>query len=175
MALIGSHVSIEGGLWRAFERGQEMGCEVLQIFTKNQLQWFASPLPLRECERFYRAWRESGISAVVSHASYLINLAGDEAVRRKSVDALVQELQRCDALGIDRVVLHPGFHRQFTRQEGMKRVLRSLEEVLERVAHPQRLSLIEVMLPKADVPPLLSGIITRTTYLELLSEFPGAL
>lgn len=145
VALIGSHVSIEGGLWRAFERGQEMGCEALQIFTKNQLQWFASPLPLRECERFYRAWRESGISTVVSHASYLINLAGEEAVRRKSVDALVQELQRCDALGIDRVVLHPGFHRQLTRQEGMKRVLHSLEEVLEQTEALRVRILLETM------------------------------
>ena len=145
MALIGAHVSIEGGAWRAFDRARDLGCETFQIFTKNQLQWFGAPLPLGECERFYRAWRESGIRVVVAHASYLINLAGEEELRRRSVTALAQELQRCDALGIDRVVVHPGSHGRASREEGLERVRRSLEEVAVQAEGTSVRILLETM------------------------------
>ena len=84
MALIGAHMSVAGGLDKAFERADALGCESMQIFTRSQRQWQARPVSLQEAEGFYRAWQRSNVKAVVSHASYLINIASpDAAVRAK--------------------------------------------------------------------------------------------
>ena len=128
-----------------------MGCEVLQIFTKNQLQWFASPLPLRECERFYRAWRESGISAVVSHASYLINLAGEEPLRGKSMEALIDEIERCAHLGIEDLVLHPGAHLGQGLEKGFLNLTEGLRVVLDRTENTRVRILLENMAGQGTV------------------------
>ena len=110
MALIGAHMSVAGGLDKAFERADALGCESMQIFTRSQRQWQARPVSLQEAEGFYRAWQRSGVRAVVSHASYLINIASpDAAVRAKSAAALREEVERCRHLNIDDIVLHPGF------------------------------------------------------------------
>lgn len=119
MALIGAHVSVAGGLSRAFERGESLGCEAIQIFTKNQLQWKASPLSFQESERFFLAWRKSSIKEVVAHASYLINLAAEGELHKQSVEALFLEMERCDQLGIGKLVLHPGSSRGRSREEGL--------------------------------------------------------
>ena len=82
----------------------------MQIFTRSQRQWQARPVSLQEAEGFYRAWQRSDVKAVVSHASYLINIASpDAAVRAKSAAALREEVERCRHLNIDDIVLHPGF------------------------------------------------------------------
>lgn len=110
MALIGAHMSVAGGLDKAFERADALGCESMQIFTRSQRQWQARPVSLQEAEGFYRAWQRSGVKSVVSHASYLINIASpDAAVRAKSAAALREEVERCRHLNIDDIVLHPGF------------------------------------------------------------------
>lgn len=110
MALIGAHMSVAGGLDKAFERADALGCESMQIFTRSQRQWQARPVSLQEAEGFYRAWQRSNVKAVVSHASYLINIASpDAAVRAKSAAALCEEVERCRHLNIDDIVLHPGF------------------------------------------------------------------
>ena len=110
MALIGAHMSVAGGLDKAFERADALGCESMQIFTRSQRQWQARPVSLQEAEGFYRAWQRSDVKAVVSHASYLINIASpDAAVRAKSAAALREEVERCRHLNIDDIVLHPGF------------------------------------------------------------------
>ena len=110
MALIGAHMSVAGGLDKAFERADALGCESMQIFTRSQRQWQARPVSLQEAEGFYRAWERSNVKAVVSHASYLINIASpDAAVRAKSAAALREEVERCRHLNIDDIVLHPGF------------------------------------------------------------------
>ena len=110
MALIGAHMSVAGGLDKAFERADALGCESMQIFTRSQRQWQARPVSLQEAEGFYRAWQRSNVKAVVSHASYLINIASpDAAVRAKSAAALREEVERCRHLNIDDIVLHPGF------------------------------------------------------------------
>ena len=110
MALIGAHMSVAGGLDKAFERADALGCESMQIFTRSQRQWQARPVSLQEAEGFYRAWQRSNVKAVVSHASYLINIASpDAAVCAKSAAALREEVERCRHLNIDDIVLHPGF------------------------------------------------------------------
>lgn len=102
-------MSVAGGVTRAVERAVLHGCETLQIFAKNASQWRAKPLDAGEIDQFRRAVDAHGLTPVVSHASYLINLAtADPALRTQSVAALVDELDRADALGLAGVVLHPG-------------------------------------------------------------------
>jgi deoxyribonuclease-4 len=101
-------MSAAGGLHRAIERAEALGCEAIQIFTRNPLQWQGRSLSDAETEAFRRSLLASGIKSVLSHSSYLINLAGDDNVRRKSLVSLRAEMERCYQLGIDAVVLHPG-------------------------------------------------------------------
>lgn len=145
MALVGAHMSVAGGLWQAIGRGEEAGCEAIQIFTKNQLQWKAAPLSLSACERFYRAFAASSILAVVAHASYLINLAAPGTNWEKSLDALCDEIHRCDQLGIDELVLHPGSHLGKGRENGLELLTEGLERALERSAGTRVRILLESM------------------------------
>ena len=102
-------MSVAGGLPNAVERAAVHGCEALQVFTKNASQWRGRPLAVDEIERFRRRIEETGISPVVSHASYLINLATtDPALREQSIAAFIDELDRAEALGLLGVVIHPG-------------------------------------------------------------------
>lgn len=130
MPLIGAHMSVAGGLERAFERADALGCEAMQIFTRSQRQWQTRPVSLQEAESFYRAWQRSDVKSVVSHASYLINIASpDAAVRAKSATALREELERCYHLNIDDIVLHPGF----AMDGGVEAALSHVAETLLRL------------------------------------------
>ena len=120
MALIGAHISVAGGLHRAYQRADAAGCESMQIFTRNQRKWSNDPLSFREIEEFYRASKDSSVRKVVSHASYLINLGGNDHVRGKSEEALISELERCRHLSIDDVVLHPGFALESTGEAALE-------------------------------------------------------
>src|SRR3954468_21723487 len=92
---IGAHMSVAGGVSKAVDRAVLHGCEALQIFSKNASQWRAAPLDPAEVRRFRARVDETGIGPVVSHASYLINLATTLPVlRAQSIDALVEELDR---------------------------------------------------------------------------------
>ena len=102
-------MSVAGGLSNAVDRAVLHGCEALQIFSKNANQWRARPLEASEAKRFRTRVDATGITPVVSHASYLINLATTApALRAQSIDALNGELDRAHALGLLGVVLHPG-------------------------------------------------------------------
>lgn len=130
MPLIGAHMSVAGGLERAFERADALGCEAMQIFTRSQRQWQTRPVSLQEAESFYRAWQRSDVKSVVSHASYLINIVSpDAAVRAKSAAALREELERCYHLNIDDIVLHPGF----AMDGGVEAALSHVAETLLRL------------------------------------------
>lgn len=150
MALIGAHMSIAGGLWRSIERGEALQCEAIQIFTKNQLQWRAAPLRLSDCERFYQTWKRSQIRSVVGHASYLINLAGSDPVRCNSIQALVDEILRCEDLGIRDVVVHPGSHRGAGKEKGLKLLSEALSTILSETAETKVRILLETMSGQGD-------------------------
>lgn len=145
MSLIGTHVSVAGGLWMALERGDALGCESIQIFTKNQLQWRAAPLSSSTCERFMNAWRQSSISRVIAHASYLLNLASEGETRSRSITALADEIRRCDQLGIDDLVLHPGSHLGAGVETGRVLVAEALNHVISRTAGSRNRVLLETM------------------------------
>lgn len=102
-------MSVAGGVSKAVERAVVHGCEALQIFSKNANQWKANPLDPAQVRRFRRRIGETGIAPVVSHASYLINLATTfPLLREQSIAAFIDELDRADALGLLGVVIHPG-------------------------------------------------------------------
>ena len=145
MSLIGAHVSIAGGLWKAIERGESLGCEAIQIFTKNQLQWRASPISESVGSRFMAAWSRSAIKKVVAHASYLLNLASGKEKREKSVAALAEEIERCEALGIEDLVLHPGSHLGEGLEYGRELVAEGLKCALERTSGMRTRVLLETM------------------------------
>lgn len=151
MALIGAHISVAGGLHRAYQRADAAGCESMQIFTRNQRQWSNDPLSFREIEEFYRASKDSSVRKVVSHASYLINLGGNDHVRGKSEEALISELERCRHLSIDDVVLHPGFALESTGEAALARVSASILKVLEATSDIKVRILLETMAGQGSV------------------------
>jgi deoxyribonuclease-4 len=107
--LLGAHVSTQGGVTEAPARGRAIGANAIQVFTKTPNQWRERPLDPAAPRAFRAALEANGIRAVVSHDSYLINLASpDPALRRRSEASFVAELGRCEALGIPFVVSHPG-------------------------------------------------------------------
>ena len=106
---IGAHMSVAGGVSNAVERAVVHGCEALQIFSKNANQWKGKPLEAADIRAFRARIDETGIAPVVSHASYLINLATTfPLLREQSMAAFVDELDRAEALGLLGVVIHPG-------------------------------------------------------------------
>lgn len=123
-------MSVAGGIHNAFDAGARVGCDCLQIFVKNQRQWSAAPLTEADIEAYRTAERQTGLSPVVAHATYLLNLASpDASLRRRSVDGLILELRWCAQLGVPYLVLHPGAHMGQGVRPGIKRIVRSLNTV----------------------------------------------
>jgi deoxyribonuclease IV len=136
MPRIGAHMSIGGGLPRAVDRAVLHGCDALQIFTKSAGQWRARPLPPDEVRAFRRRTEQTGITPVVAHASYLINLATrDGSLRSQSMASFGEELDRAEALGLEGVVLHPGACTGGEDDAGLQLIGQSLRGVLK--ARPQ--------------------------------------
>ncbi len=130
MPRFGSHMSIAGGVSRAIDRGASIGCQSVQIFLKNNMQWQGAPLTTDEVQRFRQRCRETAIRPVFAHSSYLINLcAVKPSFLRKSIAALIDEVKRAALLGVPFIVLHPGSHMGKGEQHGLERVAESLVEV----------------------------------------------
>ena len=111
--MLGAHISVAGGLDLAPACGVAIGCEVIQIFSRNQRQWHAKPLREAEAEKFRGAFDASGLKSACIHASYLINLAAPDTVTwQKSIKTLTDELRRARMLGIPFVIIHPGAHKE---------------------------------------------------------------
>jgi deoxyribonuclease-4 len=132
MPRLGAHLSIAGGLPRAVDRAEASGCQALQIFTKSAGQWRARVLPADEIALFRRRVRQTKIRPVVAHNSYLINVAAaDRALRRKSTEALRDELDRAESLGLDGLVMHPGSYTSGTESGGLRLIADALAAILE--------------------------------------------
>jgi deoxyribonuclease-4 len=128
-------MSIAGGLALSLERGAALGCGAVQIFLKNQRQWAAPPLGAGEVRAFRSAHRSAGRPTVFAHASYLLNLAGPvDAAWRTAVDALTDELERGEALGLASVIVHAGSHMGAGHEGGLLRVAAAADEALRRTA-----------------------------------------
>jgi len=143
--LLGAHMSIAGGVDKAVLRGQRIGCQAIQVFTKNNIRWAAPPLKDETIERWYDNLQEAGIAMVVAHASYLLNLASpDDALWHKSLDALVLEMRRCDALSIPYLIMHPGAHTGSGEETGLRRIAQALDRTFERAPDAQVTVLLEI-------------------------------
>jgi deoxyribonuclease IV len=140
--LIGAHMSIAGGIHRAFDHGVKAGCRALQVFLKNNNRWQGKLLTENDRVLYREAQEKCGIRAVIAHDSYLINPASpDSALRHKSLEALIEEMRRANYLGIGGIVLHPGAHMGAGESTGIKRVVATLNQALGRVRPPVRLLL----------------------------------
>lgn len=128
----GAHMSISGGLYKAFARGEAVGCRCLQIFSKNERQWQAKPLSDDDVERFKMEQARSGIGPIIVHDSYLINLASPkDDLWEKSIAAFANELERCDQLGIPYLVTHPGAHTGSGCDAGLEREAEALNRLFD--------------------------------------------
>ena len=137
-------MSVAGGLPFAIARAQIHGCETLQIFSKNASQWRARPLPRDEIDTFRDAAKKTGISPIVAHASYLINLATtSEALRAQSIAALGEEVDRAEALGLLGVVLHPGARMAAPADQALSLISSALEQVLKARPRGKTMILLE--------------------------------
>jgi deoxyribonuclease-4 len=126
--LIGAHMSIAGGVYNSLTFGKELGCTTIQIFTKNNNQWKAKELTGEDVNKFKENQKKTGISPVVGHNGYLINLASPkEAIYRQSLDSMLIELKRAELLALPYLVIHPGSHLGTGEKAGIKKIARSID------------------------------------------------
>ncbi len=139
--LIGAHLSTRGGLHTAFDRAAEIGASAMAIFAKNSNQWKGKVLTDEDCAVFTG---KRTLKPVLTHASYLINLATTNPLfLEKSIAALIDELDRAERLGIHAVVLHPGAHIGAGARPGIDQIARSLDEVHRAIPNHRAVTLLE--------------------------------
>jgi deoxyribonuclease-4 len=139
--VLGSHLSVAGGLHKAVEKAAELGFDAVALFVRNQVQWRVPPLPEQAVATFKETRRRLGIRPVVAHASYLFNLACNHTIRAKSIDAMVADLQRCNRLGVEFLVLHPGSCPNL--EDGIARIADGLNEIMQRSGRGRAKVLLE--------------------------------
>ena len=125
----GAHMSTGGGAWKALERGAQIGCEIVQIFVKNNMQWFGKPYAPTDVALFSKELATKKISHVFGHAGYLINLGAEPCDNRsKSLQSLIQEIEFATQLGVPFLVLHPGAHLGTGEAKGLEQIVCGLDE-----------------------------------------------
>ncbi len=142
--LLGAHTSIQGGVAESIPLAEKLKFTAMQIFTKNSNRWFAKPQTKDEIEKFKNRLSTSRIKFVVSHDSYLINLcAKNPEILRKSRDAFIDELKRCELLGIPYLNFHPGTHGGQGEEDGIKIIAQSLNITHEKTPDYKVSSMLE--------------------------------
>lgn len=132
---VGAHISISGGIYKAIDRALEAGCGVAQIFTRNSNQWQGKSISSEDAKLFRDKFAASGLHEIVSHDSYLINLASPPGdIRDKSIKSFSDELKNCALLGIKKVVMHPGSHLNDPPEVGLKRIVEAFDYLFETSA-----------------------------------------
>ncbi len=163
---IGCHVSISGGIQNTFERADSLGCESLQIFTQNQRQWKSVEYDQSTLQNFHSERKQHHFDGVpiIAHASYLINLCAQEPEKlEKSRRAFIEELKRCDQLGIAGLVIHPGAHGGNGEEWGIAAIADSINYALD-VYNPQVQILLETTAGQG------TGIGSRFAHLKKIME-----
>ena len=139
--LLGSHLSIAGGIHNALIVAHRYGFDTVAVFVRNQRQWRTPPLTRRAAETFRRTRKKLRIGPVVAHGSYLINLAGSREVRGKSILAMREELNRCGRLGVQYLVIHPGSNED--PKAGIRLIADALNRVMDGCPHRRPKILLE--------------------------------
>jgi deoxyribonuclease-4 len=141
---LGSHVSASGGVDLALGRAEALDLESAQIFSKNERQWVAKPLDPGVVQHFHEEVARTGLTRLVVHDSYLINLASPKPeILEKSIPAFADELDRCDILGIPHLVTHPGAHTGSGVDAGIARFAQSLNEIFASMPDSKTITLLE--------------------------------
>jgi deoxyribonuclease-4 len=132
--LLGAHMSIRGGVSMAIERARSIRCTAMQMFVKNNMQWFARPLTSVEIRAFLNHVQRGELLSVFAHANYLINLAAtNPQFHANSIRALAEELVRADQLELPFLVLHPGAHLGAGEEAALKKIADSVDEVFRKI------------------------------------------
>lgn len=127
-------MSIAGGIYRAVERAVEVDCNVLQVFVKNSNRWKGKELTQEDVLQFRQARDQAELHSVVAHDSYLINLASpNRELWRKSILALLDEMDRSERLGLDYLVTHPGAHTGAGEEEGIRRIVDAIDRIHDEI------------------------------------------
>ena len=143
--LLGAHTSIAGGVSNSVDLADKLGFTAMQIFTKNNNRWFQKPLEEKEIEVFKSKLKESHIKFVVSHDAYLINLCAIKGeILKKSRAAFLDELERCELLGIPYLNFHPGAHLGAGEEDGIKLITESINVTHEKTKGYKVSSMLEV-------------------------------
>ena len=133
MPLLGCHLSIAGGYYKAVEAAAALKMDCVQIFTKNNNQWKGKALSAEDVALFRDALERTGIRMPCGHDSYLINLASPaESLWKQSLEAFVVEIERADALGLVGLVIHPGCCLESSEEEGLRRIILAIDEAFQR-------------------------------------------
>lgn len=142
--LLGAHTSTSGGVSKSVDLAEKFCFTAMQIFTKNNNRWFQKPFEEKEIEAFKTKLKNSKIKFVVSHDSYLINLCGtDKEMLKKSRIALIDELERCELLGIPHLNFHPGSHLGAGEDDGIKLITESINIVHDKTKGYKVSSMLE--------------------------------
>ncbi len=133
---LGAHISTAGGVYKAFKRADDVGCETMLVFTKSNRQWKAKPLTEQDIGAYKeKSGQFSNIRPVAVHASYLINIGSPkEDLWEKSFQALKIEVERCGALGIPLITFHPGSYVKSDEETGLDNISRGLRRLLDETA-----------------------------------------
>jgi deoxyribonuclease-4 len=132
--LLGAHTSIAGGVAMAIERAHSINCTAMQIFVKNNMQWFARPLTREEIRTFLEHQQRSELVSVFAHSNYLINLAATNGeFKANSIRSLCEELVRADQLELPFLVLHPGAHLGAGEEAGLEKIIVSINRVFRKI------------------------------------------
>lgn len=127
---LGAHMSTGGGVWKALQRGAEINCEIVQIFVKNNMQWFGKPHSPSDLALYANELAAQKLHAVFGHTGYLINLGAAPGPNRdNSIKSLIQEINLAGELGVPFLVLHPGAHLGAGEEHGIKQIVAGLDEV----------------------------------------------
>jgi deoxyribonuclease IV len=141
--IFGAHCSTAGGAYRALQRGIGINCEIVQIFVKNNMQWFGKPHGLEDLRLYANELAAGKLASVFGHTGYLINLGAPASENRdKSVKSLIQEINLATDLGLPFLVLHPGAHLGTGEAAAIKQIAAGLDEVFRATRHsPVRIAL----------------------------------
>ena len=127
-------MSIAGGVHIAIERARSIDCTAMQMFVKNNMQWFARPLARDEIRAFLEHQQRAELPSIFAHANYLINLAATNPLfHANSIRALSEELTRADQLELPFLVLHPGAHRGDGEEAALEKIIASIDKVYRKI------------------------------------------
>jgi len=140
---VGVHVSIAGKIYEAIDRAEELGCDTIQIFSRNPRGWQIKALERKDADEFKKRKDKANIFPVLVHIPYLINLATpDSALAKKSIAAYIEDLKRADMLGAEYFVTHLGSHVGSGEEKGIKNFSERMNVILKK-AKPECMILLE--------------------------------